>query len=354
MRRELPGVRQKERRMKEWKIDHDPSIAALVKVAPLQWGSPDKNSAGLIPYGIGLIDRVTYGIDFNVGGLMIVQGAEKERKTTFLANVIANICMSGKYPDGWRIAVDLAESGLPPRKYRDILIGMVATKILIYRHWFGTIHELRDLLSMNLATLDMSTADIVFPVREMIVDHKFLRYRSRTAEQKEAIEQSMGIVASWPLDIFGPAKSEGYTRKLDLARARWNYCIERGARMLVYDHVQQFEVVGKGDYDTLLEVTPIIAGAVVETPGLVFFAISQTSMGSRKDAMLGIGKRYARGGTKLAEEANNVFDITYDGANEYQVIVRLLESRDSRPIDVKQGIESASGLFVGEATPHYS
>jgi hypothetical protein len=342
--------------MKRWSISHDPSIGGLTDAAPERW-SARNNSKLLIPYGVHILDEVTYGIDFVNGSLIVFQGSQKNRKTTVVANFVKNICLSGRWPDGWRIAVDLAESGLPPAKYHDQMVAMVATDIIIRWHWLG-IEETAKWPTETLfrQPLPERPAHELMDVPHAGMDFKFLRYLKRTETQQRAIELAMSIVAGWPVDVFGPSSTDGNTRNLDLAPQRWEWCIkERGTRLIVYDHFQQLEsasINGGGDYVKMEHAVPVIAGTVVENTGLAFIAISQVSAGSVRDQAMGFGKARSRGGTKLAEEANVVMQSTYDSdATPKKVIVEVVEARDCPAVKVIQGIEPVSGLFTGKAMP---
>ena len=332
-----------------WKPTKDPSIVTLLSGIEDDWGNPEERRKSLIPWGINIIDQVTYGIDFHNGGLVVWQGEEKNRKTTTVLNIVRSILMSGRWPDGWRIALDVAESGMPPKKCRDMLIAQVATDILIRWHWLGCDYQLDWTLRQPLPD---RPADELIDVKNLGIDTKFLTYRKRTETQQAAITQAIDIIARWPLDIFGPSRDAGQTRSISISPQRWQHCIEeRGARLIVYDHVQQMNTNGNGgDYDKLERVVPLIADVVVKNPGLVFFAVSQVSMGSVREAKSGLGNVTSRGGKKLQEEANDVFVVKYkDDGTTQKCVIELMESRSSPTVKVVQGIEPASGLFVGKA-----
>jgi len=342
----------------KWNPPVDPSLSYLVCRAESDWGDPASQRKSLVPWGIHIFDEITYGIDLNNGGLIVIQGEEKNRKTTFFLNIVKNICTCNRWPDGWRIAVDLAESGMPPTKYRDMLISMVATEILVKWHWsnnkndYGDGPYQRPLESLLVHEWPQDRmAEEVLDIPHLGIEPKFLRYMRRTDHQHTAIAAAIRVVAHWPVDIYGPTKNDGDTRNYTIARQRWDYAIERGAHIICYDHAQQMNINGtNGDYDKLEVFVPLVANTVVSYPGLVFVAISQVSMGS-----VAAGKLAARGGKKLAEEANDVINVSYsvdysDGdVIRAHTVIELAESRTSPTCKVKQDIEPASGLFVMDA-----
>jgi hypothetical protein len=65
-------------------------------------------------------------------------GTEKQRKSPS-ANIIANYMLAPRPEEKPLTVIDTLESGMPPKRYRDFLISMVATQLLINeRHKYGT------------------------------------------------------------------------------------------------------------------------------------------------------------------------------------------------------------------------
>lgn len=319
---------------------YDPRIAALIDQCDLDWGDPVANRARLVPYGIGPIDTALYGLDPE-GELIIIQGEQKKRKTTLAVNVLINIYMGIKPLVKPFINVDVLESGMPPKKYRDSIIANVASRWMIQQghaaggycaHCDGACKELR-------------------------LSPKFLRYNRRSRIQMDAIEYAKATVSQWPLLLHGPRLDQGNTRNLKAALygdkkepGRWKRLIEDfGVSIFVSDHLQQYAFPGKSlsDYEKQNEVIPPLSDFVAQN-SVALLLISQVSRNSLQEARETGGKLTAAGGARAAQEANTVFSVGYDGENI--MTIKIEESRDAANLVVWQKLDSSSGAFYGEAT----
>lgn len=203
--------------------EYDPRISTLVEKCDTDWGDPIKNRERLISYGLRPIDMALYGIDPE-GELVVIQGEEKNRKSTFAANIVVNIMTTAKQPP--TINIDTLESGMRPEKYRDMLISIVATHYL-FEHG----HVARR------ACPACNTDKCMY----LGISPKFLKYNSRKPEQMRAVEFAKNTIKGWPLLLHGASVKQGNTRNLKEAVIRWRKLIDLyELRILTVDHIQQY------------------------------------------------------------------------------------------------------------------
>jgi hypothetical protein len=318
---------------------YDPRIQILLDKNTEHWGNPIQNRERLIPYGIAPIDKALYGID-PYGEVIVIQGEEKNRKTTLLFNIIANYMTWAKLKEKPVTNIDELESGMRPEKVKDIFISIIASRYLMENGHRA--HEKCPVCEEE-------------ECRELILSPKFLRYNTRSKHQLLAIDHAVEELYTWPLLIHGASLKKGDTRNLARAikgtktqKARWVELVDEfGMRINATDHVQQYawsdeptdyekqiRAVGAiGDFTSQYEVTNII--------------ISQVSLWSAKEVRAGgDAKLVAAGGAKSAQEANTVFSMSY----KYGVTkIKIEESRDAGSFAVWQRIEDVSGTFYGAA-----
>lgn len=326
-----------------------PGIANWVAQCKKDWGNARENREHLVPFldrrwGLSLIDRSLYGINVKDGEVLGIQGPAKSRKSTFAANIILNACLSGQLPKDYRIAIDTLESGMPPSRYRDSLISMTATRILLDDKWGDKLPgggegktggQYKKLVRQYLEASD-----------ELGITPEFLRYHTRTQKQQWAIEQAMKIVSKFPVDLYGPGSSQGSTTNLKESAKRWERIREkRGIQMLVVDHVQQYRSgTSRSDYEKLEQAIDSIADWAVRHQGVAII-LSQVSLTSqRNNRQHGTGLT-AKGGGKLQAEANVVFDTAYEEGADVMTL-HVSRSRRAAPPTCWQGLDKRSGLFV--------
>jgi hypothetical protein len=319
------------------------AIGHLISLCEADWGDPIANRVLLLPTGLAPLDKAVYGLDTINGEVVLVQGPEKQRKSTLVANIIVNYMMSAKPAEKPLTVIDTLESGMPPKRYRDFMISMVATQLLF------------DIGHVHSAFCPACNAPAC---KEMGISPDFLRYNSRTATQSEMIKESMNIISRWPLHIYGASDHEGGSRNLttsligtkDLS-SRWKHLIdEYGAKVFVTDHVQQysFEEGFISDYEKQLR-TVAAQSDIVASKQIVCLAISQISLTSQREAASGTGKYTATGGRKAAAEATSIISVNYEGGSN-EVCVTLEDSRKSAPFSMYTNLEPSSGRFYGECT----
>lgn len=319
--------------------EYDPNIRTLVDNSEDQWGDPEINRGNLVPYGISQFDQSLYGMDITYGELDLIIGPEKQRKTTMALNIIANY-MTSDYPKEKPLTViDTLESGMKPEKYKDSLISIVAARYMMTRG-----HNPRG------ACRSCGTE----VCRELIVSPDFLRYNTRTAVQKAAIDHALQTIREWPILIYGASLIQGDTRNLQKAMqtptSRWPIIIkETGAKIFVTDHVQQYQLVQgvASDYEKQIQAVAAV-GDVVSQHNIVCLMLSQISLTSIRDARNQSGKLIASGGSKAHQEANVIFSVAYK-SGEGLMKMAIEEARNASSFAVWQTIEDVSGSFYGEA-----
>lgn len=316
------------------------SVKHLIETCETRWGQPEQNRSMLLPFGIAPFDRALYGMDIRNGELILVQGPEKQRKTTMVINIICHY-MQSKLPVVKPMTViDTLESGMTPDRYLDALISVVATQVLMRNG-----HRHREFCpACNLPKCAM-----------LGISPEFLMYNTRKPDQAAAIKTAMAVISEWPLQIYGAAENEGDTRNLaaamigsDKMQSRWAFLVEEfGAKVIACDHLQQYNVgMGADDYTIQRDVVKA-ASSVVAKLKVVNLMISQVSLTSQRELSQGTGKYTAAGGLKGAQEATSIFSVNYkSGSGELRIT--LEDSRKAGAFAVNQRIEDTSGTFYGE------
>lgn len=320
---------------------YDPSIQALLSQCHDDWGNPEENRTGLVPYGIDLLDLSLWGIDVINGELILMMGQEGNRKTTFAQNVVCNYMtwMQDRNTIPPFTVIDTLESGMHPKRYRDTLIANMASRYIIRQGHLP-----------NQACPACGTPKC----KELNLSPEFLRYKSRSKQQLEAIDYAIDTMNDWPLYIYGANEDQGNTRSLAYAskgkNARWLRLIDDlGAKILLVDHVQQYYFEhDTTDYEKQLRSIAAI-GDIVAGKNVVFFLLSQVSLTSVRDAQSGSGKLGASGGQKAAQEANVVMLTKYVPGSG-QMLVSVDKSRKSTTFYAYQNLDDSSGAFYGKAT----
>lgn len=309
---------------------YNPEIEALLKTAYDDWGKPEENRENLIPYGIRAIDAALYGIDIVNGELIVFLGSEKTRKTTTVANIIVNIMTASIPVNKPLVIIESLESGMPPKRYRDVLLSIMASKILMsngHKH-----HAVCPTCKAN-------------ECRALNISPEFLKYKEKTQEQVNAIDLAIKTMSRWPILIFGPKPIEGDTRNFDASLRRLEQLTINRKSIVVSDHIQQYAVTGD-DYNKQMAVISGFSNYVARTSN-VAIVISQASLSSVKEARQGIGEINAAGGKKAHAEANVVFSCDYVSGSG-KMSIDLIDSRRSETFSVTQTLEDTSGCFYGE------
>ena len=319
------------------------TISHLISLCKNDWGDPISNRTLLLPTGLAPLDKAIYGLDTLNGEVVLIQGPEKQRKSTLVANIIINFMYGSKPTEKPLTVIDTLESGMQPKRYRDLLISLVATQLLFE---VGHVHG---------AYCPACNAPAC---REMGINPEFLRYNTRTELQSEMINEAMSIISRFPLHIYGASSEEGSTRSLaksvlgtkDLS-SRWSHLIdEYGAKVFVTDHLQQYSFENEivSDYEKQIRTISAVSDTVAARQ-IACLLLSQISLTSQREAASGTGKYTATGGRKAAAESTSIISVNYEsGASE--MCITLEDSRKSAPFSMYTNLEPSSGRFYGEVT----
>lgn len=353
---------------------YDPSIAAIddgMSDPP----SPEELAKTAVRFGMVDLDAVhPTGIELD-GSLYVVQGVEKNRKTTLVQAWVRKICRSKTF-DG-HVIVDVVESRSSPRTYKQQLICMEATALMADKVYNGFTN-----MPWKNAGVDRDTGRTLHYVdaRKMAEkldprandDNALLFRLSRkrvlsgllTPTQHWAIEKARENVSKWPVYIFGAPSRQGSTKSLELPGngvtideclpyKRWKKWIEalRGDEedeskwkkiVLVIDHAHTYNI--PAGFDALEKIAMHIGAGIAQLK-ICIIAVAQTSLGT--------DRMYAKGGSKLSEEANMVMMPKYDrsDAGKYNLRVNCLASEDEPPADFNVPIEPFSGLILPYTHP---
>jgi hypothetical protein len=326
---------------------YSPKISDIVDSQEDRWGNPEENRKNLVPYGVPILDKNLYGVGVDRGGeLILFIGEEKMRKTTLVINILINIMTNNKVFMKPFTVIDTLESGMPPEKYVDNMTANLASRYLL-----ATGHS--PISSGYCKACENRQC------KELRLDAKYLYYMGLTKEQKFAVERARDTMRGWPIELYGTSFDKGDTRNLEKAsgfngtsweleiagkKPRWIDAIERGMRLLVVDHAQQFSFMEGfvNDYEKLVRVVAAL-GDVVGKYEVVNFLVSQISLSSIREAKAG-GKLTASGGRKPHQEANAIVSTGYQEGSGIMK-VSLEGSRESGTGFEEYSIEDISGAL---------
>lgn len=321
-------------------IKFDPRIQAHLIKAKQRWENVDENVSLLVRYRIPFLDTHLYGIRVDTGELIVIVAEEKNRKTTLVINIVANIMTDPKLEKKPYTVIDVLESGMPTDRYTDQMISNLASRYL---------------MSMGHVPVSHGACRICKgKCKELRICPEFLMFERKSPQQQKAIDWAWDEMYTWPIDIWGAGIHEGDTRNLettlgdiDKKTSRWVQRVEEvGAKIFVSDHAQQYQLLNKygfvTDYEKLVASVGKM-GTFVAKYNAVVFLIAQTSLTSLREAMAG-GKLRSSGGKKPHEEANVTISTKYE---QYSGImgVNLQGSRRSGTAKENIPIDDISGAI---------
>jgi hypothetical protein len=340
----------------------------IIDDAEERWGDQEENVGRRVPFGIPHLDASLMGIPIDTGAIFGIQGEAGTRKTTFVLNLIINQCLSGRLPPGYHICIDTLESGMTIERYADIIIAMVATKILVYRHWNQTEEDnILKLLAMGLPHDD--TREIVERCgynkdgkmhRETVIRPEFFKYARWTKRQLDAVNLSKAIVRNWPVMIFGISehpdpeiakKRSTDTTNIVLAVKRWHTLTEKWhMKQIVIDHLQEYHFPDHpNDYELQRRVVDTIKKWQKPIRGVAWI-ISQIGVTSARESRQQGIDAYAQGGKVLEAEAQYMGQTKYSKDSPYYIeLMRPIKSRIGMHPTLAIPIEPNSGAFIGNA-----
>lgn len=310
--------------------NYDPHTRFLVERARERRSNKEEARMNLVRYGIRELDMALFGIDTVGGEFNLVMGSHKQRKTTFIINVITNIMLSKHIKNKPKISVDTLESGMQPDRYTEQFICNVASRILWKQgHRYNTFCPI-----CGQAVC-----------REFGITPEVLRLAKMTDTQKDVVGKAEEIISEWSLLIFGANPSEGDTRNYHNSVVRAERLVEEGIRLHVVDHMQQYDI-GTSQYEKQ-EMVVKGFGSLVAKYGIAVFMLSQISLTSWREAKAGTGKVTAMGGNAGAQESMSILETKYTPGDD-EMFINIIDSRKTAPISVKQPLEKRSGMFVNQ------
>lgn len=337
-------------------IKYDPTFKGLIERTKTDWGDPFEAQKWLLSYKIGeTFDAAMWGVDLSQGELITIQAPKKNRKTTLLANLILNLVPQLISFDRWFAAYTL-ESGMQPTAYRDVLIAMAATKIMVGKLYGSDRAKWPDTPTI-LAQKELHDENGHTQLR---LTKKYMRYGLKTPFQQEAINTAMRHMEKYPLTIFGPARGEGSSRDLEKLVRGWELLFEgkypglEGKKHSLFslDHINQLSGFSGDSYRLLQTAVPIISDFVVTHPGATAIVLSQVSLTSKRDSDSNDTDMVAAGGMKLAEESTTVLQTKYDRDKDpYNIILQTVDARYEPAPAMTCPIEPNSGVFLRPASP---
>lgn len=348
------GVQQKQQ-FQSFNEIQDPTFAGLVDRIGVDWGNAEAYTKQLIKYRVGPeFDAALWGINVEVDTeLITIQAPAKQRKSTHLANLLLNF--SSQLLEKKKYAcLHTLEPGMNARDYRDVMLSMMAVRLLITEEYGDDRTKWPD--------ADEVCAQKAFKVDNKNLLHitrKFLRAGERHPRQQKVIDQALRIGRNLPLSIFGPGKHEGQSRNLDRVLSAWELLYEgkfpglegKEHRIFALDHIQQISGFANS-YQLLMECVPRISDFIVGHPGACGIVLSQVSLTSQRAAENGDSQMDAAGGKKLAEESNTVFQTEYDPDKDpFHLLLSTPYSRYEPPPKMRVPMEPFSGVYLGMAKP---
>ena len=333
---------------------YDPTISALVGSASEDWGDTERNVENIIQYGIPQWDCTIYGIDLDDGELIAFQGIEKSRKTTVLLNIALYVAAQlGKR--GCYMSMDTLESGMTPRAYRDALLAIIASRLLI-DHFYGNDRSRWPSYETMLENNDLAS--------QMIMDRHFFKYGFKTPLQQQCISRAMDVLSRMPLAIFGAPSNMGRSRDIKAVVKRWDslyhgdYIHNRGSasevdmrgqlyRIFSLDPITQVSGFGSDYFAKHEAVVGATSEFVVTHPGSAVILITHVSATSYRSGQ----EMDAKGGRSLRGEATAMWQTFYDGQKRpWEISLEWADGRYRPPPTVLQEIDPSSGTFLSLAT----
>jgi len=299
------------------------------------WGEPDYNREDMIKTGILSLDQLIYGID-SKGELIIVQGKEKNRKTTLVANWVVNMALDNNNRKK-NIVIDTLESQMDYMRYRDTLIAMLMTKQLLEA---GHRHKMCPNCKGDCQLVGKLSPE-------------FFRYRrdklgkNATKDFNLALDYAKYILSQTNIAIYDGRIGQGNTRDLYESKNRWVSLREKGQLdMLVIDHSQQYMIPGvsAGDHFTHLNIVVELVSTTITQYGFPIVLLSQVSLGSSK-GNVSPAEYLATGGAKGSQEASVVITTHKNTNASFTAVVGTSRVSGSGQITFNK-VDPPSGLII--------
>jgi hypothetical protein len=332
-----------------------------------------------VPFGLYHIDAAYFrGVEPDVPQLYAIQGGPGHRKTTLLLNILANMCLSGLLVKPHWIGIDVLESGMTIERYELCLKGIIASKLIIYRHWTGDIDGDsiwkffgRELPSRNgraMSPGELCDIRSVAGRPELILNPDFIKgayYKQPGCDfsplQKWAWDLAHEIIADFPLVISGVSEHHNMAERrrryvnvtnIEQSFERWlNLHKEHAVKQLVVDYLQRYFIPDTySHYEKQLRVVPYFAEWVQQTGGCAW-VLSQEGVGHQRDARSNYGEVFGSSGGDIlmAESQTNIRLEYYRNRNpNVTLIYGPVKARRGSWPDFGVFTEPFSGAFFGK------
>lgn len=310
--------------------EYNPLVKKHLENLEEEWGDPEVNKENVVSYGIKPFDAILYGINLD-GELIVIQGEEKNRKTTVTLNVIKHI--SQTRPE-INVVIDTLESSMNYARYRDSLISMLMTEHLME----NTDH------SNNICPICKGSCDLIGQLSPEAFKYK--RDMFPTLDFNKGLQYAIDILSKTNFRIYDGRLERGNTRNLKESLGRWRRLRDDNKMdLLVVDHVQQYQIdnVAYSEAYAKLETAVGEIGNFIGQYGVPVIMLTQVSLTSRRKAK-SASDYMATGGAKANQEANVVF--TSDRKARGKVDLILSYSRISGGGKVELDLEPSSGLIT--------
>jgi hypothetical protein len=346
--------------------------------------NPDGTVEDVVPFGISGVDAsFLVGVEPTVPQMYAIQGAGGTRKTTFVLNIIANMCLSGKLPENHQILVDSLENGMSIERYLVTIRLIIATKILIYERWTDQkclpigVHPREyawELFGLELPQaqdsmgLCLGPKGIIhgaeLPLCAFTIDFVKACYRNRltmTDRQLYAWETAGEIVSEFPITVFGVSEhpdNDEADRRSDTTTVIENAILRWGEFAEVYDSVQivvdfmqeYFFPDTFNLYEKQLRAIPYLSQFVKDHRCTVW-VISQESIGQGHQFDNTGQVSGSAGGNTLKNASHTNWRVGYKDTEDiyHMKLFRPVKSRRGMHPDLQLNIEPNSGAIFGKS-----
>lgn len=316
--------------MSQEKEKYNPLISSHLDDLEESWGNPEENIKNIVTFGIRPFDALLYGIDLG-GELIVIQGEEKNRKTTATLNIVKNVI--NKKPK-LNVVVDTLESSMNYMRYRDSLIAMLMTEYLIK----NTAH------SHKLCRICRGSCKIIGHLSPEAFRYK--RDRFPQVEFNQALAYAKERLSPTRLRIYDGRIERGNARNLGTSLKRWTKLRKEGELdLLVLDHLQQYKILDIGHQEAYSKLEVVIGevGNFIAQYGVPVILLSQVSLTSRRTAKS--AKDYmSTGGAKADQEAKIVFNTKKIATGRLEMSLKVSRSSGTGKVEIE--LEPSSGLFT--------
>jgi len=317
-------------------MTYNPKVASQLDNIEDSWGDAERNRTDMIRTGIRSLDQLIYGID-SKGELIVIQGKEKDRKTTFVANWMVNMALD-KFNRKKSIVIDTLESQMDYMRYRDTMIAMLMTKYLVEK----TSHKYK---GCHICKGDCTVLGKMSP--------EFFRYRRDKLKDKAlqdfelALDYAKSVLSETNMSIYDGRIGQGNTRDLEESVKRWADLRHSGDLDLLFiDHSQQYSIrgVSAGDHFTHLNTVVEAVSTAITRYSFPIVLLSQVSKNSTTGAS-SPADYLASGGAKANQEASVIITTNKLSNNAFVATIGTSRVSGTGKITFSK-VDPPSGLII--------